>query len=335
MSNSSKLGEATFSEVFKFEMINSVREVIKIIPLELETSAEVDIYPLPININAAIHECKVLNEVSALSEFRKDSFPSNWTGFNENLEICVVKGQYPERLINDWQNWQTEKGTENSNPGNFESFKLFFIFIAYFSIDRYNGNQHFLVISMMDGGVDLEKFKLKNMRQVQSIVKQLVSSLALAEEKIQFEHRDLHLGNILIKETDWEKFMSNEEEFEFDGIQCSIIDYSLSRMKDGKNVTFRDLDTIEWLFEGDPKIDLQYQVYKDMRTSKDKLSWKDFNPRSNILWLAFILDKLVLRQKKTICNPKNIFNSLSELQRRIYSYSSVKELKLNDEFFKK
>ena len=53
---------------------------------------------------------------------------------------------------------------------------------------------------MKDGGVDLEKFKLKNMRQVQSIVNQLVCSLSLAEDKIQFEHRDLHLGNILIKQ---------------------------------------------------------------------------------------------------------------------------------------
>ena len=47
MNNSSKLGEATFSEVFKFEMKNGIREVVKIIPLELEPSIEVDIYPLP------------------------------------------------------------------------------------------------------------------------------------------------------------------------------------------------------------------------------------------------------------------------------------------------
>ena len=43
MNNSSKLGEATFSEVFKFEMKNGEREVVKIIPLELEPSIEIDI----------------------------------------------------------------------------------------------------------------------------------------------------------------------------------------------------------------------------------------------------------------------------------------------------
>ena len=188
---------------------------------------------------------------------------------------------------------------------------------------------------MKDGGVDLEKFKLKNMRQVQSIVNQLVCSLSLAEDKIQFEHRDLHLGNILIKETDLDCFKANGEEFKFDEIQCSIIDYSLSRMKDGAGVAYRDLDTIEWLFEGDPKIDTQYQVYKDMRSIKGKLSWKDFNPRSNILWLSFLLERLVFKQKKSICTPKNIFESLSELHKRISNYSSVQELKLKDKFFKK
>lgn len=188
---------------------------------------------------------------------------------------------------------------------------------------------------MKDGGVDLEKFKLKNMRQVQSIVNQLVSALALAEEKIQFEHRDLHLGNILIKETDLVSLKCDGNEFDLSGIQCSIIDYSLSRMKDGAGVAFRDLDTIEWLFEGDPKIDTQYQVYKDMRNSKGKLSWKDFNPRSNILWLSFMLEKLVVEQKKSIRLPKTIFDSLAKLQKRVSSYSSVQELKAKDEFFKK
>ena len=106
-------------------------------------------------------------------------------------------------------------------------------------------------------------------------------------------------------------------------------------MKDGAGVAYRDLDTIEWLFEGDPKIDTQYQVYKDMRSIKGKLSWKDFNPRSNILWLSFLLERLVFKQKKSICTPKNIFESLSELHKRISNYSSVQELKLKDKFFKK
>lgn len=188
---------------------------------------------------------------------------------------------------------------------------------------------------MEDGGTDLEKFKFKNMRQVQSVVKQLVNSLALAEEHIQFEHRDLHLGNILVKPIDFDIFTDGNEAFDFDGIQCNIIDYSLSRMGDDSGVAYRDLDGIEWLFEGDSSIDSQYQVYKDMKSNKGTSSWKEFRPRSNILWLAFILERLVHKQKKSIQTPKILFTALIELHKRILNYSSVIELKQKDEFFNK
>ena len=188
---------------------------------------------------------------------------------------------------------------------------------------------------MEDGGVDLEKFKIKNMRQVQSITNQIVHALAFAEEQIQFEHRDLHLGNILINETSVEKFHYEDKSFDLSGIQCNIIDYSLSRMRDGAGVAFRDLNSIEWLFEGDSSINSQYQVYKDMRKSKGKASWEDFQPRSNILWLSFIIEQLVKNQKKSVRTPKQIFDKLSELSGRILNYSSIIELKLKDEFFNK
>lgn len=78
---------------------------------------ECDIYPLPININAAIHECTVLNEISSLKDRSKNSNPPNWTGFNNNLEICVLKGKYPESLVEDWKKWNKSSTSENSCPG--------------------------------------------------------------------------------------------------------------------------------------------------------------------------------------------------------------------------
>lgn len=188
---------------------------------------------------------------------------------------------------------------------------------------------------MEDGGVDLEHYTFKNMKEIESVLIQIIHALAFAEDKIQFEHRDLHLGNILVKSTSVEKFYHHNDSFEFNGIKCSIIDYSLSRMSDGAGVAFRDLDTIEWLFEGDPKIDSQYQVYKDMRQSKGQISWQNFHPRTNILWLHFIFERLVQKQKKYIQKPKNIFLALTKLHKNILKYYSVQELKQRDEFFNK
>lgn len=118
------MGEATFSEVFKFELKDGKQEVIKIIPLELETSTEqksskIEIYPLSINVNAAIHECTLLNEVEGLKNYRKNAMPAYWTGFNSNQEIYVVKGKYPKFLIENWINWDKTKISENSNPSKF------------------------------------------------------------------------------------------------------------------------------------------------------------------------------------------------------------------------
>ena len=106
-----KIGEATFSEVFKFELKDGSNHVVKIIPLDLENNSPIDQYPLPININAAIHECKVLQEISSLNT------SDNWTGFTKVLEICVIQGKYPVKLQNEWRHWLDTKGSENSDPG--------------------------------------------------------------------------------------------------------------------------------------------------------------------------------------------------------------------------
>lgn len=119
--------------MFKFELKNGEKHIIKIIPLELEPTIECDVYPLPININAAIHECSVLNEISGLMQFRRDAKPQNYTGFNNNLGICVVKGQYPKDLINYWMQWNEEKFSENNCPGKFK-FILDFL-IHFIQID--------------------------------------------------------------------------------------------------------------------------------------------------------------------------------------------------------
>lgn len=187
---------------------------------------------------------------------------------------------------------------------------------------------------MEDGGTDLENFKIKNMKQMLSITNQLVNALSLAEDCIQFEHRDLHLGNILVKETKAEFYVLNNEKFCYDGIQCNIIDYSLSRMRHGNSVAFRDLDAIGWLFEGDSHIDLQYQVYKDMLESRGSRSWQEFNPRSNVLWLSFVIGRL-LQNNILLKRSTKIYDKLIKFHKQILKYSSVQELKESDEFFKK
>lgn len=91
--------------------------------------------------------------------------------------------------------------------------------------------------------------------------------MAAAENALQFEHRDLHWGNLLIKPTD-------EKEIEFviqgevvtvptQGVQATIIDFTLSR------ITFNNIHIFNNLAE-DPDLfksvgDYQFEIYKLMQ----------------------------------------------------------------------
>jgi len=67
-----------------------------------------------------------------------------------------------------------------------------------------------------------------------------VAALASAERSLQFEHRDLHWGNILINRTNDKKkklyILVEEQEYEIEscGLEVTIIDFTLARLSSGK-----------------------------------------------------------------------------------------------------
>lgn len=69
---------------------------------------------------------------------------------------------------------------------------------------------------------------------------QVTFSLAVAEEALQFEHRDLHWGNVLVKKTDVKVVdyvvLGQSFQVESHGVQVSIIDFTLSRLDKGTPV---------------------------------------------------------------------------------------------------
>ena len=75
------------------------------------------------------------------------------------------------------------------------------------------------------------------MQQARSVLAQVVYSLAVAEDSLQFEHRDLHWGNILVKPTDREditfKLMGKRCSVPSVGVEANIIDFTLSRLTKG------------------------------------------------------------------------------------------------------
>ncbi|ANB14580.1 protein kinase ALK2 [Sugiyamaella lignohabitans] len=327
--NLEKLAEASFSEVFIQRSSNSSR-ILKIIPFGNE---ELDQLP----VQDIIQELTIARMLMPLD------------GYVDVLDSTIVRGTYPQRLLELWDDYDQQKRSENYRP------------------DFFKHDQMYCIVVMANAGTDLEHFDLSSWQDAESIFWQVVQSLALAEEKFEFEHRDLHWGNVVIEEvskgvsqtTDLlnnlsledeqrntskrtnpkDKYGFRYDEDEADGeidddlyeekeLKVTLIDYTLSRaMTDDGTVVFTRLDHPDF-FRG--KGDYQFDIYRFMRTfiggasasylspnpanhatqlastspglghpSPDlaklnqQTNWSLFCPRTNILWLHYLVDKLL------------------------------------------
>lgn len=167
----------------------------------------------------------------------------------EFQQVRCVYGPYPNYLKTLWEEYDAEKRSENEHPKVFPD------------------NQLFIVQELENAGRDLEAFEFLNSFQSNSVFIQVTLSLAIAEKAFQFEHRDLHWGNILVKETD-----ETEIEFNFEGkvikvpthgVKATIIDYTLSRGICQGMQFYNDLSKDDDLFSASG--DYQFDIYKLMK----------------------------------------------------------------------
>lgn len=93
-------------------------------------------------------------------------------------------------------------------------------------------------------------------------------ALAVAENALSFEHRDLHWGNVLISTCDKKKsvyFILDGKEIEIPtyGVQACIIDFTLSRITHDGVMVYNDLSQDEELFTAEG--DYQFEIYRLMQ----------------------------------------------------------------------
>lgn len=71
------------------------------------------------------------------------------------------------------------------------------------------------------------------------MIEQIALSLAAAESALQFEHRDLHWHNVLVRPTRQWKLRYRVDGVGYsvftEGIQVTIIDFTVSRLCHGKS----------------------------------------------------------------------------------------------------
>jgi len=129
-----------------------------------------------------------------------------------------------------------------------------------------------------------------------SIFWQVVSALDRAEDLVGFEHRDLHWGQILVKDDesvgdDSQRYENNLADSKSIGVTVTIIDLGLARMDDaGDDTKQRWTEFDPEIFEGEG--DYQYDVYRMMKAHNGN-EWGSFNPLTNVMWLHYLLLKLL------------------------------------------
>ncbi|UYV68569.1 GSG2 [Cordylochernes scorpioides] len=109
-------------------------------------------------------------------------------------------------------------------------------------------------------------WQLENGLQAGSLWTQVACALAVAERSLQFEHRDLHTGNVLVAEEDITiHYCLDGVDISVPscGVRASIIDFTMARLTRAGFTFFLDVSSDEALFTG--KGDYQFDIYRKMR----------------------------------------------------------------------
>ncbi|OWB74040.1 hypothetical protein B5S31_g3813 [[Candida] boidinii] len=274
-----KISESKDTEIFvencivedDIEKISIVREpkyVLKVLTFGKDELDQID-------LNDVIQELAVTQSLSNDTKCQ-DSFVK--------LESSVVvHGPFPKLLANAWNKHDIIIGEKsiNSRPTKFEDDQLH------------------LILRLNYEGENLEKFKINSWREAYDIFWNIVKTLVISEENLEFEHRDLHWGNILLKRNNIKnnlnissngkyKFENSNfislfdaqefDEEEVDDISVKIIDCSNCRYKNSNNggkqrqgqgqgqgqeqIIYTGLDNPKF-FKG--KNDYSFDIYKIMR----------------------------------------------------------------------
>ena len=225
-----KIAEASYGEVYRLVLKSSHAEfgssdesVLKILALKPPPQHKSGTNPKARSEKESFMSSvdNVVAEVKLLQ--RMVDIP----GFTNFRDIRVLKGRPSKAFAKAWKafNAARPKGEKSLFPDPAKK-------------TSYSDDQVWAVIEMQDAGIDLERVQLRTVWTVWDVFWSVTLALAKGEQEAEFEHRDLHMGNICIKtrkenekvsSPDLAKIRRFKRKFDFSGIETTIIDYTLSR----------------------------------------------------------------------------------------------------------
>jgi len=312
LAGSRKVGEGAFGEVYMVGSQEKNKPVLKVVPIGGD---------IKVNDEEQTTLPDMMSEIvisKGLSDLRLGK-KNKTEGFVEVRKCIVFQGVYPPKLLSLWDDFDREKTSENTRP------------------DYLPPEQLYVALEFNNGGKDLEKYEFRHATQALAAWKQVVHALAVAEAELKFEHRDLHWGNVLIKETERKSvdYHLNGSTYSVEtcGVETTIIDFSLSRLSSSVDqcIIFNNLAEDPTLFKAlgaENGGDYQFDIYRKMQ-KENKNNWEEFNPKTNIFWLHYMLEKMVTevyyKGKKASKPHKSGLALLRRLRSNLLEYSSARD----------
>ena len=326
-----KIGQGGYASIFRMQYPDddALYSVWKLMPLKPRwgrgSRAEGQTF-----VDDAIIEVRLLNAM-CLSP-----------GFVPFAGARVLRGCFPQIFQAASDQWTEEHQGEDEVP-------------------TYSHDQLWLFIEMANAGLDLEHIIDKGLPSGPDLQEHpltwfdtwdifwgIVEALAHGEDHAQFEHRDLHSGNICVQYANSEKDEKRPDfgRPRFTRLEVTLIDYTLSRALVGPmpntqtdadgDVKQREIlansmkDKAVFRQRSDNPLDeSQFRTYRLMREMVIRSSkgcktepekWQNFVPKTNVLWLSHIL-KVLASSTADPSKAENSTNSIKDCRKRASSNS--------------
>lgn len=322
----SKIGQGSFATVLKMELKKESGHysVWKLMPLKPSTGSGSRPYQVQTLIKDAVTEVRMLHAMSEID------------GFVQFRSAHVVKGLVPDQINQAHESWVEKLDPRDAWFG------------THMSVDYPSKNQLWLLMEMTDAGQDVDSMlcaarndgELYSIYETSDIFWGIAEALMRGEAQAEFEHRDLHPGNICIKIRDEPLEVTTEHGIpRYSGHEVTLIDYTQSRLTlESGDVLATTIDeSICRQIDDDPDVQRQYDVYRSMRDIVRKAKkpgvpvsqmWKEYVPMTNVLWLHHMLKELLAVTRKTsnFREDLNMIRSLTSLRSKL-SEGSVEHWK--------
>ena len=165
LSNSKKVGEGSYGEVFLLNHTESNSSVLKIVPVDGNALVNGE---LQTKLSDMLAEIVVSTDLNNLQEgFHVENMRFEAPNFISLRSCSLVEGYYPAKLLELWDDYNQMKGSENDRP----DAKLF-------NNENSMDIQRFVALEYENGGQDLETIAINNAKQGLSIFLQVAYSVA-------------------------------------------------------------------------------------------------------------------------------------------------------------